>query len=223
MEMLTASVIGGFVAMVAAGALNAISTGRDKLDDHVAAASELRYVESLIRRDLSNMYRDSDNTKRLLIGTVNEDGDRLNSKIIFYTTRWSPVRVGGVEGDVCEVEYGLVEDEGEMVFYRRSWPNPDRLREPKGVLRRVSDRVRSFGVRYHDGTEWRFDWPENKRELPLMIEVGLAVESGEGVVLESQFMMNFSRWPQGRERGGGRNGGNGGGGGRGNGDGNGNR
>ena len=93
-EMLTASVIGGFVAMVAAGALHAISTGRDKLEDHVSAASELRYVESLIRRDLSNMYRDSDNTKRLLIGTVDEGGDGLSSKIIFYTTRWSPVRVG---------------------------------------------------------------------------------------------------------------------------------
>ena len=197
-ELLTASVIGGFVAVIAVGGLHAIGTGRDKLEDHADAAAELRYVESVIRRDLSNIYRDSDDTQRRLVGMVKEEGDRLTSRIVFYTTRWSPVREEGIEGDVCEVDYGLMEDQEGWGFYRRLWPNPDERMEPGGVVRRVSERVTAFGVRYHDGKEWRLDWPEKQQQLPRMIEVGLAVESEPGSVLESQFVMNFSRWPRGQ-------------------------
>jgi general secretion pathway protein J len=178
-EVVVASVIGAFIAMTAVAALRGVTISREKLAAIDAGASESRYAANMIRTDLENIYRDRSTSRMKLVGSVEESGAASSSRIIFYAVSTAKARAELPEGDVYEVEYFVMPGEQKSTLCRRLWPNPSENYQPGGVVTMVSENLMSFEVRYYDGQNWLWEWPEGQN-LPDMIEVRLAVKGEEG-------------------------------------------
>lgn len=202
-EVLVASVIGAFIAVVAVGALRAVSAGSERLDDNIDTAAEVRFAASIIARDLNNLYRDEDVKNMKLVGLIGQSGAMPASRLVLYTVGRTKARAGQPEGDVYEVEYCLKESrkENKTVLLRRLWPNPDKEVEPGGMLTVIAENIDVFQVRYFDGEQWQLEWSEQLESIPVLVEVNIAARQADGkdTVMET-FMVNFPRsgWGQGQ-------------------------
>jgi hypothetical protein len=113
------------------------------------------------------------------------------------------------EGDVYEVEYILGESKAaqgklnstestQHTLYRRLWPNPDRKKEPGGILCPIAENIDVFQTRFYDGKQWVDQWTEEMRDLPQLIEVTLAViPQGRGEPTIQSFVVTFPRMSRG--------------------------
>lgn len=192
-EVTAAIVIGAFVILVAVGALKAVSDGNRTVREHSEMAAEMRFVTDLLRADLENLYQDTQRNFMKLTGGVQMLGDEEQGNLTFYTLLHQKARAAEPEGDVYEVEYGLMEGEDKSVFTRRVWPNPDEDVDPGGVLTILSERIVDFRVRFMTEQEWVDQWSlEDNQKLPDLIEVqivGQLDETQRPVV--RNFMINF--------------------------------
>ena len=176
-EVLVASTIGVFIAMVAVGALRAIIASGEMVDSSINAAAEVRFAANMIARDLQNFYNDDeiDNTK--FIGTIEPlEGDNYTSYLIFYTLGRTKARVDQPEGDLYEVEYYLVQEADNSMLMRRLWPNPSKdyeELEPRGILTVIAENIALFEVQYFDGEEWSEEWPEEMQALPDLVSISI--------------------------------------------------
>jgi general secretion pathway protein J len=194
-EVLVASTIGVFVALVAVAALRVITASAEVVDHNINAAAEVRFAANMIARDLRHLYRDEDIGNSRLIGTV-EDLDQAGSTsyLVFYTVGRTKARVDQPEGDVYEVEYYLTKDEETSALMRRLWPNPHEDLEPGGILTAIAEDIEIFDVRYYDGEEWSDEWPEEIQSLPDFVEVTVvAKQSGRGIPPMESVIVNFVR------------------------------
>jgi len=194
-EILVASTIGIFIAMVAVGALRVITASAETVERNINAAAEVRFAAKTLQRDLEHLYRDDNIQNTKLIGTVQEleDGSSA-SYIVFYTVSRVKARRGQPEGDVYEVEYYLTKDEETSAMARRLWPNPSEELEPGGVLAVIAEDIEIFEVKYFDGEEWSEEWPEEMESLPAWIEITIgAKQSGPGTPQVESFVVNLVR------------------------------
>jgi general secretion pathway protein J len=202
-EILVASTISAFVAVVAVGALKTVSDGTATVTRHTEAVTEVRFAARMIARDLDNLYRDADVRSMRLVGASQGD-DSPVSFLRFYMTGRTNARLGQPEGDVYEVEYflgpsasidGVAEDQiNSSALYRRLWPNPDIDRQPGGILTPLSQNIDVFQVRFSDGREWTSSWPEEMQGLPELVEVTLvSLALGTARPLVESFTVNFPR------------------------------
>jgi general secretion pathway protein J len=206
-EVLVASTISGFIAIVAVGAMNAITHTAQTVNRVSEVNSELRFAARLIAQDLANLYRDSNPENIKLLG-VSQGSDTAGPPFLtFYMVGRAKARADQPEGDVYEVEYFLgsrqEQDQGSLaggsqeeqtVLFRRLWPNPDKDRQPRGILTPIAENLGIFYVRFYDGKEWRGDWTEEMRTLPKLIEVTLGTappEDGDPVL--ETFTVAFPR------------------------------
>jgi type II secretion system protein J len=179
-EVLVASTIGVFIAMVAVGALRAIIASAEMVDSNINAAAEVRFATNTIERDLQNFYNndDIDNTK--FIGTLEAlDNDNYTSYLVFYTLGRTKARIDQPEGDLYEVEYYLVQEGEKSMLMRRLWPNPSRDYEglePRGILTVIAENIAAFQVQYFDGEEWSEEWPEEMETLPDLVSVSIVAQ-----------------------------------------------
>lgn len=193
-EVLVASTIGTFVALVAVGTLRAITASSEMVDYHINAAAEVRFASNMITRDLVNLYRDDNIKNTKLIGTIQESEQGSISYLVFYTVSRAKARIGQPEGDVYEVEYCLLKGEEESVLMRRLWPNPNEEDEPGGILTVIAEDIDVFEVRFFDGEEWSSEWPEEMEILPQLIEVNIvATVPSRGEPAMESFIVNFVR------------------------------
>jgi prepilin-type N-terminal cleavage/methylation domain-containing protein len=171
-EILLASTIGAFVALVAVGALKAVSVGTEMLDSNIDTAAEVRFAAKTIATDLVNLYRDSDLTNTKFVGAVDVMDDIMVSSLTLYTVSRTKARADQPEADVYEVEYFLVKEEDQSLLMKRVWPNPDKDVQPGG----------------------QGEWPEELESVPELAEV--TIVSGrpdqKGMTMES-FIVNFVR------------------------------
>jgi len=205
-----ASTISGFIAIVAVGAMNAVSRTAQTVNRVSEVNAEIRFAARMLARDLANLYRDSDAENVKLIGA--SQGAEMGGPpfLTFYTVGRAKARGDQPEGDVYEVEYflGTRQEEktatdratiGEtaeesMVLFRRLWPNPDKDRPPGGVLTPIAENIAAFHIRFYDGKDWGGEWTEEMRSLPQLIEVTLATappEKGDPVL--ETFTISFPR------------------------------
>jgi general secretion pathway protein J len=193
-EVLVASTIGAFVALVAVGTLRAITASSDIVEYNINAASEVRFASNMIARDLVNLYRDDNKEITKFIGTLEESEQGNISYLVFYTLSRAKARVGQPEGDIYEVEYYLVKDEEKSALMRRLWPNPNKEVEPGGILTAIAEDIDVFEVKFFDGEEWSYEWPEEMEVLPQLVEVDIVAKapSRREPVMES-FVVNFVR------------------------------
>jgi general secretion pathway protein J len=199
-EVLVASVIGAFVALVAVGALRSISASTERIDSIVGVAAEARFAASMISRDLVNIYRAPDMKRMRLIAGREWSAEGLDSWLVFYVVSRAKARIDQPEGDVYEVQYHLERDAEKSVLMRRLWPYPDKEAEPGGMLTVIAEDIEVFEVRFFDGEEWQIEWPEELASIPELVEVTLAArhEGTEEMAVET-FVVSFARpWWTGR-------------------------
>ena len=100
LEILVASVIGAFVAVVAVGSLRAITESREKIDANLAASSELRFAANMIQNDLHNLYRDKVSQNIKLLAEQEETRSGGTTVLTFYAVNRKKARFHLAEGDV---------------------------------------------------------------------------------------------------------------------------
>ncbi|MHC4888261.1 MAG: type II secretion system protein GspJ [Planctomycetota bacterium] len=195
-EVLVASTIGVFIALVAVGTLRAITSSAEIVDNNINVAAEVRFASNLISRDLLNLYRDTNLENTRLIGRVVESDEGATSRLTFYTVGRIKARTDQPEADVYEVEYSLLKSEEKSALYRRLWPNPDpnENQDPGGILTVISESIEVFAVRYFDGEEWHTEWPEDMRSVPELVEISIAAKQPEQTDMTmDSFVVNFPR------------------------------
>jgi len=212
-EVLVASTISGFIAIVAVGAMNAVAHTAQTVNRVSEVNSEIRFAARMVAQDLANLYRDPNPENVKLVG-VSQGSDTGGPPFLtFYMVGRAKARADQPEGDVYEVEYFLgsrqADDQrqvpgesGEeaMVLFRRLWPNPDKEREPRGILAPIAENIGIFYIRFHDGQEWTGEWTEEMRTLPKLIEVTLGTappEKGDPVL--ETFTIAFPRMAEASE------------------------
>ena len=179
-EVLVASTIGVFIAMVSVGALRAIMASAEMVDSNINAAAEVRFAANMISRDLQNLYNDGNIENTKFIGTVEplEQGN-YTSYLIFYTTGRTKARFDQPEGDLYEVEYYLMQEGETSLLMRRLWPNPNEELEPGGILTIIAENIAAFEVQYFDGEEWSEEWPEEMQALPDLVSISIVANQPE--------------------------------------------
>ncbi len=203
-EVLVASTISGFIAIVAVGAMNAISHSAQTVNRVSEVNAEIRFAARMLARDLANLYRDPNPENVKLIGASQGSETTGPPFLTFYTVGRAKARADQPEGDVYEVEYFLGSrqeqerttsgSEEQMVLFRRLWPNPDKEREPRGILTPIAENVAIFYIRFSDGQEWTGQWTEEIRTLPKLVEVTLGTATpGKGDPVLETFTITFPR------------------------------
>jgi general secretion pathway protein J len=205
-EILIASTISSFIALAAVGALKAVTDSSQVVNLATETAGEVRFAAQMVARDLGNLYRDPDTKSMKLVGTSQESDAAGPAMLTFYATGCSKARVGQPEGDVYEVEYFLAKNEKtepaedkeqaeKFVLFRRLWPNPDKERNPGGVLTPIAENIDVFAMRFFDGKQWVTQWPEELQSIPEMVEVTLVTQPKErGSPVIEKFTVNFPRF-----------------------------
>jgi general secretion pathway protein J len=174
-EIVVASVLGALIAVTAVAALRGVTVSREKLNRISNASAEIRYAANMIRTDLENVYRDRSASRMKLVGMTDENLSIAASRVTFYAVSSAKARPQLPEGDVYEIEYFVMSGTSQTALCRRVWPNPDENTEPAGVVTTVAQDLLNFEVRYYDGQNWQWEWPEGQN-LPEMVEVRLAVK-----------------------------------------------
>lgn len=194
MEVLVASTIGAFIALVAIGTLRTITTSAERVDSNIETAAEVRFASNMIATDLVNLYRDQNFRNMKLVGMVNESDDS-GSLLTFHTVGRAKARIDQPEGDVYEVEYFLIKDEEKSSLFRRLWPNPDPNDEdPGGILTVIAEDIEFFQVRFFDGQEWADEWPEEMEVIPQLVEVNIVAKPpSRGSPAMESIMVNLVR------------------------------
>jgi len=193
-EMMVATTIGTFIAMVSIGALRAVTAGAQMVEANIETAAEVRFAVKTLRNDLINMYKPASKQDTKFIAVSDESGTVANSYMIFYTVSRSKARTLEPEGDIYEVEYSLMVDEDKSTLMRRFWPNPDEDREPGGILSVIAEDIEMFQARFFDGTEWSYEWPEEMDSLPLLIELNIvAKQTGSRQPAMETLYINLAR------------------------------
>ncbi|MHC4742959.1 MAG: type II secretion system protein GspJ [Planctomycetota bacterium] len=172
-EVMVATTIGTFIALVSIGALRAVTAGAQMVEENIETAAEVRFAARTLRRDLINMYKPSNvqDTKFIAYGDESGLGGSL---LTFYTVSRAKARRVEPEGDIYEVEYFLSVEDEESKLMRRFWPNPDDEREPGGILSVIAEDIAIFEARFFDGTEWFSEWPEEMGTFPMLVELNIA-------------------------------------------------
>ena len=203
-EVLVASTISSFIALVAVGALKAIVDSSHAVHQITETRAEVRFAARMLARDLANLYRDPDSEGMKLIGVSQGADTSSPAYLTFYAVGRSKARADQPEGDVYEVEYVLARRQDEelsaepgeesMVLFRRLWPNPDEDRTPGGVLTTIAENISVFHIRFFDGEQWGGEWSEEMESIPQLIEVTVAARPpGRADPIIQTITVNFAR------------------------------
>src|SRR4030042_2476119 len=179
-EVLVASTIGVFIAMVAVGALRAIIASAEMVDRNINAAAEVRFAANMIARDLQNFYHNDAIETTKFIGPVKAlEGNNYTSYLIFYTLGRTKARIDQPEGDLYEVEYYIMQEGETSSLMRRLGPNPSKEYEelePRGILTVIAENIAAFEVQYFEGEKWSEEWPEEMQALPELVSISIAAK-----------------------------------------------
>ncbi len=200
MEILISSVIATFISMVAIGALRSVAGARERVEQNIIVADELRFASDMIRSDLENVYRDEKKEDMKFIGTISESDDEPPVSMIMNIVSNTKARAGSIEGDVYEVQYFVVTEDEKSVLMRRYCPvigiEDDEL-TTGGMLAPIAENIIGFDLMYFDGEEWLPEWPDEEEFLPGMVEVTLSAAAPDDADLKtlavSNFIVNFPR------------------------------
>ena len=203
-EVLVASTISSFIALVAVGAMKAIVDSSHVVHQVTETSAEVRFAARMLAHDLANLYRDPDPESMKLIGVSQGSDTSSPAYLTFYTVGRSKARADQPEGDVYEVEYILASRQDEelpaepgeesMLLFRRLWPNPDKDRSPGGVLTTIAENISVFHIRFFDGEQWGTEWSEEMESIPQLVEVTLAARpEGRTDLIMETVTVSFAR------------------------------
>jgi len=203
-EVLVASTISAFIALVGVGALKAVSDSAQIVNHASETVGEVRFAARTLAGDLANLYRDPDTKNMKLVGASQGSATGGPPYMTFYMVGRAKARAAQPEGDVYEVEYVLGQRQQEeagtnieaesTVLFRRLWPNPDEEREPGGILTVIAENIVIFQIQFFDGEQWADEWPEEMESIPDLIEVTLGtLPEGQREPVIETFVVNCVR------------------------------
>ncbi|GBE14659.1 pseudopilin GspJ [bacterium BMS3Abin14] len=163
------------------------STKRSRaLDRQMNLSMEAGSIMNLITEDLAGTFR-REGTIPFFVGSDVFHEDIPSDEVQFLTTSTLPVDPQASRGDLAEVAYRLTfDEEGRSTLFRREQSPPSGAYDEGGVSNVVSDKVRSFNLRYYDGRDWVDEWDSldtgggsDHGKIPLEIEIEIKLSDGD--------------------------------------------
>lgn len=200
LEVMAASVITAFIALVAVSGLVSVTSARERIDKVTIVNDELRFVADSMRRDFLGFYRNKN--EMLFEATTEETNAGVFPKLRFRAICDNKARLDQPEGDLYEVEYFLSPgQEGKPWIARRQCPIVGNEETPEetagGILTRLSEQLSLLQIRYFDGQQWLEQWPVEWQRVPTLIEISLGgrveEKSGREMIYARQFIIGFPR------------------------------
>jgi len=173
-ELVVALTLTVLVVGATAGILRSIGGIRQRVDDQGLIRQEARVAVSAIADALANAHRSGDNLA--VLEGIDDWGDGWPSDHIrLLVVRRSPVRPGEAESDVKEIEFGLSSGEGQVpMLARRVDPTRNESPDEGGVIEKLAHGIIGLDLHYHDGTQWREDWPKSTA-WPVAVRIEMLV------------------------------------------------
>lgn len=175
-ELIVAMTVTVLVAGATGAMLRTFSSARDRIDRHMSVQQESRAAMDAVVSALRSASR-SPGPERVLEGISGGQGDLPSDRIRFFTVSDRPVRPGMAESDFRECEFFLVSGNASHApsLFRRLDPTRNDPPDGGGVVERIADHVVGLEFRYHDGTNWRDDWPLKMDSWPTAISIRMMV------------------------------------------------
>lgn len=205
LEVVLASVIGTFIALVAVSTLRAVSASRQMVSESTSVTDELRFAFQTMQEDMSNFYRDQNIWNTKFIGMIEEGDYGFVPTLTMWITSPMPARRGQPEGDIYEVQYTAVRTEPEKISLTRricpivtvSRDFEEYMETPGGMLTTIATGLIDMQIQYFDGNEWLDQWPEELDYLPEIVRVAMMTKMPGDEELENpiqkMFMVTFPR------------------------------
>ena len=182
-ELIVATTLTSLVSGSTVAIMRSTGAARRLVDTQMLLQQRARAGASAITAALRNASRSSGNDT-VLEGTDDWIGPMPSDRIRLLVVRRGPVRPGQPESDVKECEFFLSWPPGQdpeggdgspPMLMRRTDPTRNETPDGGGVVEVVADNVVSLDLAYHDGIEWRPDWPKETKGWPMAIRIRLAV------------------------------------------------
>ena len=158
---------------------------RDILEYEDSVARSARVAMDQIKKELRVAFLTSNTTavntyQTVFIGKDGGDEDQLWFNTMAHRRKY----VGAREGDQAEVTLWIEKGtrETEQVLFHRESGRVDHEPEKGGVVLPMITHVKTFNLRYLDGTinEWTDEWdstgPDQSNRLPRAVEITLVIE-----------------------------------------------
>lgn len=177
-EVLAATTMVAVLAASLYASLRIAFKARDSAEqamDNVRAES---MIVELIKADIQSAVIPTGQMADEFTGTSGRTlGGALGDSLVFYTTACDVDPVAGI-GDVTKVEYSCEQVPGSEAMVLNRYVTTNLLstmpQEPKAQI--ISRKVRSFTLRYFDGSDWQESWDSTQLENTLPRAVELTIE-----------------------------------------------
>ena len=185
LELLVALAVVGVIAGALYASLGIAFHARDSALRAVDAVQRADIAVDFLRRDIESALPPTGNLASVFVGAAGQDDRGQPSADLYFIAAVSGPSVA-LATDMRQIEYLVMPDQNDQVLVRRVTSNlmpPTTINPDDEVLCRG---VRSFSVRYYDGTDWYEAWdstqpasniaPLQSKALPQAVEVTLELD-----------------------------------------------